>query len=214
MRLFRTALIVILSSIFLPLCVSTPINYDTARIPDGQASLKVGAGAQGFKGSYTVCGSPYHYSGGEVRGDVQVGYGIRGMAEVGIQGGVAVGEYVDKRENGTVADSGVFLQADAYPYLKVGIPGKRFRATLKVAAGGGLTSLGEGGGYPMAYADLLLGIESPEVLTLGFRVSPIDGLLAIGSLHFGLYVLSVMAGGNPDLEGYTLYVGFGLALWH
>lgn len=210
MRLLRTALIVILSAIFLPLCVSTPINYDTAQIPDGRTPLRVGVGAHGFKGSYTVCGSPYNYTGGTVRGDVQVGYGFKRVAEVGLQGGMAVGGYEERREDGTVSDRGGFVQADVYPYLKVGIPGESFRATLKVAAGGGLTTLGSGGAYPMAYADLLFGLGSPERLTFGFRLSPTDGLLAVGSLHFGLYVLSVMAGGDPGGQGATLYVGLGL----
>ncbi len=210
MRLFRTALIVVLSAIFLPLCISTPVTYDTAQIPDGRAPLRAGAGVHGFKGGYTACGSQYRYTGGEVRGDVQVGYGIRKVAEVGVQGGVAVGGYVERREDGTVSDSGLFLLADAYPYLKVGIPGERFRVSLKVAAGGGLTSIGRGGGYPMAYTDLLFGVGSPERLTFGFRLSPTDGLMAMGSIHFGLYVLSVMAGGDPVERDATLYVGFGL----
>ena len=212
-------LVLILFSIFLPLCVSAPINYDTAQIPDGRATLRIGAGMQRFKGRYYGCGS-HTYTGGTVRGDVQVGYGIRRIAEVGVQGGVAAGEYRMSDETDSVSSSGTFLQIDAYPYLKVGIPGERFRTTLKVAAGGGLTTL-RGGGfygvegigwYPMAYADLLFGLGTPERLTFGLRVSPVEGLSALGSLHLGPYVLSVMAGGNPrtDWNHYTLHVGFGL----
>jgi len=210
----RSVLLIVLSAIFLPLCVSTPINYDTAEIPDDSTRIKVGGGVQGFKGQYTtnICGSSSttKYSGGAVRGDVHLGHGINRIVEVGVQAGASAGTYEESRYE-QVRNTEAFVQADLSPYFKVGIPSRSFRFSLKVApqllfyyrSPDAVVA-------PSAYADLLFGVGSPEWLTTGLRFSMIHGVGGILSLHRGRTTLSFMTLFWPGGEDNYLTVSAGL----
>lgn len=222
--------ILIVSLLFFPLCVSTPINYDTAEVNPGRGKVVVGVGGKGFSGRYSACGGTYTYAGGGVRGDVQAGYGINRAVEVGAQGGVFGGTYKEEptgggttqgldasgRDAGASGGNGAsyFLMADAYVYAKLTTPTKGVRLALKVAPGAGFMTYGDGSGfYPIGYTDILLGFGSPERFTLGVRISPVEGLIAMGGVHFGTLILSLSLGGDLSDGGMrTLSAGLGLRL--
>jgi len=174
--------LIVLSAIFLPLCVSTPINYDTAEISDDSTRIKVGGGVQGFKGQYTmsICGSSSTTKSEESPSE-------------------------------QVRNTEAFVQADLSPYFKVGIPSRSFRFSLKVApqllfyyrSPDAVVA-------PSAYADLLFGVGSPEWLTTGLRFSMIHGVGGILSLHRGRTTLSFMALYWPGGEDKYLTVSAGL----
>ncbi len=69
----------------MPICVSTPIPYDSLQLIGG-------VGGQYIEGKYTdICGAPRNYKTTYVRGDVQFKYGIKKVVEMGAQGGMAAG---------------------------------------------------------------------------------------------------------------------------
>ncbi len=212
----RAVFLILLSAIFLPLCVSTPINYDTAEIPDDSTRVRVGGGVQGFKGKYTmsICGysSTTEYSAGAVRGDVQISHGIGRVVEMGVQGGASAGGIVESDSGtGQTGKTEPFLQADLSPYFKVGLPSRSFRFSFKLAPQVLLYYRSPNGALiPSAYADLLFGYGSPEWITTGLRFSMIHGVGGMLSLHRGRTTFSFMALFWPGNEDNYLSVSAGL----
>jgi len=118
-------------------------------------------------------------------------------------------------EDITDENSGSLVQADIYPYIKLGIPTNPVRFSLKFSMGGGFTiqthylhllpSLG-------AYIDLLVGAGNPEFLTVGLRLAfPKETpLMLILSSHHSSFTLSFMLGYFADRYDRVLNAYFGI----
>jgi len=207
--------------LFIPFCTSIPTSYDTAQIPEDGKNLRVGIGGQIGEVRYPV--SSIHYRG--FRGDLQVGYGVGRFFENGANVGIAAGNYeYEYYEYNKYKWENTIIQADIYPYIKVGIPTDPVRLSLKYSLGGGIMVVKYGTiigtiiirkpyfYFAGTYADILLGIGNPEFLTMGLRVIGVDPdyfpfigyppLMLILSSHLYGFTLSFMFGYYDYRYGY------------
>lgn len=206
-------------------CFSTPISYDTAEIPDNSENVRIGLGGQYYYGMYEEHdvwgGKIYNYYSQDIslRGDVQLGYGLERVFEVGIMGGIAVGDYEYISPSYYKNHGGSELQADIYPYIKFGIPTDPVRFSIKPSLGVGVHLRSYHDGSPakpmlLPKLDFLVGFGKPELLTLGAVIHPYTPTPVMGvvSLHYSKFTFSFMGGYGFNSEVgalKTFYLGIG-----
>ena len=217
MRGIKLISLLVILILFMPFCISMPISYDTAQIPNNDKTLRAGVGGQVAEGIYTIStGCSYdriYYKNNKVRGDLQAGYGVKKFFEGGANVGIALGNHAE--DSIPIRDE---LQADIYPYIKLGIPTDPVRFSLKYSAGAGFMAFrsyrtNEMGLIPIfgTYIDLLFGIGNPEFLTVGLRITAKETpfILVLSSHLFG-FTLSFMYGYYTDNYDWSKNIYFGI----
>ncbi len=140
--------------------------------------------------------------------DGRLGYSPNGWLSFGLQGGIV-------RGYSTGTDwKGDYYSADAYPYIKVGIP----RLSVKLSAGYSFTFRENGkpsvhDKFPNAYADFLVGFGEQEHSTVVVRLggTPIAGIGIGYVFHAGGLSIAGMVSGIPYIVGGHVGLHIGVA---
>ena len=229
MRKVKVSWFLAVPTIYLLSCISAPISYDTAEIPNYHERIKVGLGGQISYGNNLITTAsllfdsqmyPTYQRDYKLRVDFQWGYGMKRLIEIGVNGGIAFGPryeyYYDNNWNMIFIRNEI--QVDAIQYIKIGTPTDPFRFSIKPALGTVLSKdLSPRSPYLILssliiYLDLLFGFGKPEFLTSGVRLSLSETpIMFLVSLHFQEFTPSLMLGYYSDKYDQAKRVYFGIS---
>lgn len=172
-------LVIIFSFLLIPQCITVPVIYETTETKDEK---RIGISAQYGEGSYSLCGSSYNYKYGGIRADYGYSRKQGNIVESGFElGGSINGVYETSSGEQEYKRETIMFQFDGRLTGKIVTPTNPIRVGIKLAPGfliyGGISRLNgkyEAGGEIafLSYGALLLGIGSPEFLTIGYSYYP------------------------------------------